>query len=233
MLLGKDKRNWAVNSIHRSNPDIQRQTLNQSSTDIATNDFSVSQAVVDLVRYKNNQATLTTLGSKCLERRRDKVPYFDASTLMDPDSAENSNHRRRGGILEPFPEKLYRMLMEACRDGEEGVISFFPHGRAFGIHNPDRFEKEILPKFFKQSRISSFQRQLNLYGFTRINTGPDAGGYYHELFLRGRPALGTYIRRVGVPQAVPRKRGVKCHDASIDPDFYAMPPITGVSNAAA
>jgi hypothetical protein len=133
LLLGRDKRNWAVNSTHRSNPDIQRQTLNQSSTDIATNDFSVSQAVVDLVRYKNNEDTLTTLGSKCLERRRDKVPYFDASTLMDPDSADNSNQRRRGGILEPVPEKLYRMLIEACRDGEEGVISFFPHGRAFGM----------------------------------------------------------------------------------------------------
>ena len=87
--------------------------------------------------------------------------------------------------------------------------------------------------FFKQSRISSFQRQLNLYAFTRINIGPDAGGYYHELFLRGRPALGTHIRRVGVPQAVPRKRGVKTHDASVDPGFYAMPPITGVSSNAA
>ena len=100
-------------------------------------------------------------------------------------------------------------------------------------HNPERFEKEILPTFFKQSRISSFQRQLNLYGFTRINTGPDAGGYYHELFLRGRPALGTHIRRVGVPQAVPRKRGVKTHDASVDPDFYGMPPLSGVSSNAA
>ena len=86
-----------------------------------------------------------------------------------------------------------------------------------------------MPKYFKQSRVSSFQRQLNLYGFTRIHTGPDAGGYYHELFLRGRPALGVHIRRVGVPRAVPRRRGVKAHDATIDPDFYAMPQIAGES----
>jgi hypothetical protein len=63
-------------------------------------------------------------------------------------------------------------------------------------------------------------------GFTRINSGPDAGGYYHELFLRGRPALSIHICRVGVPQATPRRRGVKAHDSMKTPDFYSMPPIT-------
>jgi hypothetical protein len=39
-----------------------------------------------------------------------------------------------------------------------------------------------MPKYFRQSRLSSFHRQLKGLG---INNGPDAGGYYHELFLRG------------------------------------------------
>ena len=58
----------------------------------------------------------------------------------------------------------------------EGVISFFSHGRAFGVQNPRRFVEEVMPKYFKQSKISSFQRQLNLYGFRRLTTGPDKGG---------------------------------------------------------
>lgn len=94
-------------------------------------------------------------------------------------------------------------------------------------HKPDRFANEIMPIYFKHTRVSSFQRQLNLYGFTRINSGPNTGGYYHELFLRGRPAFCTYIRRVGAARngATPRVRGVKPHNAVVDPDFERIPPI--------
>ena len=38
--------------------------------------------------------------------------------------------------------------------------------------------------------------KLNLYGFRKIRKGPDPGGYAHEHFLRGRPDLLTYIRRM-------------------------------------
>jgi len=169
---------------------------------------------------------LISLGSNCLERRTNNVAYFDASTLTDPDPVVVANRRTRGGVTEPFPEKLHRMIREAEKNGKQDVISFFHHGRSFAIHKPERFCSEIMSKYFKQSRLSSFQRQLNLYGFTRINSGPDAGGYYHELFLKGRPALSIHVCRVGVPQATPRRRGVKAHDSMKTPDFYSIPPIT-------
>ena len=172
-----------------------------------------------------SDATLEDLGARCLERRKNKVPYFDASVLEDPSPEILANRRTRGGVSEPFPEKLHRMLELAERDGHDDVVSFLSHGRAFGIHKPKQFSDEIMPKYFKQSRLSSFQRQLNLYGFTRINTGPDTGGYYHELFLRGRPALSIHIRRVGIPKGAPRRRGVKAHDSTIDPNLYSIPPI--------
>lgn len=173
-----------------------------------------------------NEEALDTLGKTCLQRREKKIPYFDASTLEDPNPIIVANKRARGGVSEPFPEKLYRMLTDAAIQGHEDILSFHPHGRSFGIHNPERFAKIVMPQYFRQSRLSSFHRQLNLYGFARINTGPDAGGYYHELFLRGRPFLGAHVQRVGVPQAgVPRRRGVKAHNASVDPDFYSFPDI--------
>ena len=172
-----------------------------------------------------NATILESLGATCLERRMNKVPYFDASRLDDPDPATVANRRTRGGVTEPFPEKVHRMLSDVGKEGLQDIVSFYPHGRAFGIHQPKKFATEVMPKYFKQSQLSSFQRQLNLYGFTRINAGPDAGGYYHELFLRGRPALSIHIRRVGIPQAVPRRRGVKAHDTFQDPDFYSMAPI--------
>lgn len=150
--------------------------------------------------------------------RKKDSPYLDVSGLRDPDV---SDKRTRGGVTEPFPEKLHRMLDEVRADGKDDVISFFAHGRAFAVHDPDRFTSEVMPKFFKQSRLSSFQRQLNLYGFTRITSGPDAGGYYHELFLQGRPNLAVHMRRVGLPQGEDRRK-MRAKNMRSEPNFYAM-----------
>jgi len=78
-------------------------------------------------------------------------------------------------------------------------VSFCAHGRAFCVYDVELFVAEIVPKYFRQSKWSSFCRQLNLYGFGRIGGGTDAGAYYHELFLRGKPQLSHFMRRVGVP----------------------------------
>lgn len=106
-----------------------------------------------------------------------------------------SGRGRRESMAEHFPSKLHRML-EACeRDGLSKIASFFPHGRAFAIHQPRRFAEEVMPKHFKQTKYTSFQRQLNLYGFRRLSLGPDVGGYYHERFLKGQPQLSVGMKR--------------------------------------
>lgn len=76
------------------------------------------------------------------------------------------------------------------------VISWLPQGQAFKVFNAKEFEAHLLPKYFKHSKIASFQRQLNLYGFKRICKGDDVGAYYHVLFLRGRRDLLRDIQRV-------------------------------------
>lgn len=67
-------------------------------------------------------------------------------------------------MIEPFPEKLHRLLTEAENLKRNDVISWEASGRAFVIHQPDVFFKEIVPLYFRQTRLSSFKRQLNLYG---------------------------------------------------------------------
>jgi hypothetical protein len=124
------------------------------------------------------------------------------------------------------------MLRETEEAGESDLISFFPHGRAFAIHHVERFCREVMPRYFKQSRLSSFQRQLNLYGFTRITSGPDTGGYYHELFLKGRPALVIHMRRGGVPKPTRIIRTNKPAVPAATPDFYSMAPVKNVEEDA-
>lgn len=43
--------------------------------------------------------------------------------------------------------------------------------------------------------MTSFQRQLNLYGFKRVTSGPDKGSFFHELFLKERPDLCSIMFR--------------------------------------
>lgn len=110
----------------------------------------------------------------------------------------DTSRRMRGGVIEPFPEKLHRLLLEVEAAGMSDIISFIADGRAFAIHKPDTFFNEVVNVYFRQKRLSSFKRQLNLYGFELINAGPARGGYYHELFKKDSPELCRRMRRVAV-----------------------------------
>ena len=74
----------------------------------------------------------------------------------------------RGGIYDPFPLKFHRVLDEIKHEGMDSIVSWVSHGRAFKIHNPSMFVTDVMPRFFSQSKYTSFQRQLNLYGETYV-----------------------------------------------------------------
>ena len=69
------------------------------------------------------------------------------------------------------------------------VISWLPHGKGFAIYKKKKFASDILPKYFKQSKYTSFTRKLNRWGFTRVTRGPETGAYYHKYFQRGETRL--------------------------------------------
>lgn len=158
-----------------------------------------------------------------------KHVYHDYASVPDPTSntepASNSPPRKKtGGVSQPFPEKLMALLDQETSDHPD-VISWLPHGRAFLVRKPKVFTSEIMPNYFRQSKLTSFQRQLNLYGFRRITQGSDGGAYYHELFLRGRPSLCSQMTR----QKVKGTGHKQPTDVSSEPNFYAMPSVLPLS----
>ena len=79
-------------------------------------------------------------------------------------------HQRKAP-KEQFQTKLYTMLELAGAQclgySSKNVVAWLPHGYAFRIFDEARFMEEVVPMFFKQTKIRSFYRQLNLWGFKR------------------------------------------------------------------
>lgn len=109
--------------------------------------------------------------------------------------------------------------MEVLDRGDmDDIITWLPHGRAFIVVHSQHLKEIVLPRFFKQSKFMSFTRQLNLWGFKRLTNGTDAGAYYHEFFLRGRPLLCNLMRRQKV-----KGTGIKLTpNPDTEPNFYVI-----------
>lgn len=75
-------------------------------------------------------------------------------------------------------------------------ISWLPCGKAFKVHDKERFVQEIMPSFFGTQSFKTFQRNLNLWGFTRVSKGPQKDVCSHPLFLKGFPAVCQSMKRI-------------------------------------
>jgi hypothetical protein len=118
---------------------------------------------------------------------------MDYDTQMPMASTMMGNPQGNRGFQ--FPFKLHEMLAVVKAEGKEAILSWQPHGRAFRVHNRELFIEVIMPRFFKQTKYKSYQRQLHLWGFKRIVQGEDGGAYFHPHFLRGQPSHCKYMCR--------------------------------------
>ena len=99
-----------------------------------------------------------------------------------------------------FPWKLHEMLDEIENQGFAHIVYWLPDGNGFKILDKDFFINRIMPRYFKQTKYKSFQRQLNMWGFKRIiGQGPDTGGYKHSTsFVRGQNSLCHNMKRTKI-----------------------------------
>uniref|UniRef100_A0A7S1BES7 HSF-type DNA-binding domain-containing protein n=1 Tax=Corethron hystrix TaxID=216773 RepID=A0A7S1BES7_9STRA len=145
-----------------------------------------------------------------------ELNYRDLSSL---DTSCFPFKRLGRGHAVQFPEKVHTMLKEtSCDPALFQIVSWKSHGRAFRVYNTQKFVDIILKDYFKQSKWTSFQRQLNTYGFKRMTQGVDSGSYYHECFLRGVPSLCSNIDRIEI-----KGKKEAASNPIAEPDFYSMP----------
>lgn len=85
-----------------------------------------------------------------------------------------------------FPQRLMEILSEPSN---ADAITWLPHGQAFIIKDRQKFSSQVLPKYFRKTKYTSFTRKLNRWNFSRVNRGSEIGAYSHEFFQRGNEAL--------------------------------------------
>jgi hypothetical protein len=113
------------------------------------------------------------------------------------------------------------MLEGMANNGSQNVVSWQPHGKAFRVHQPEVFARAIMPRYFKQTKYKSFQRQLHIYGFHRINKGMDKGAYFHGLFIQNKKSMSLRMVREKIKGTAGKKSQHGGPQPEIEvPNFY-------------
>ena len=93
-----------------------------------------------------------------------------------------------------FVLQLYKIV----ESHEVGALAWTRNGMAFEIQNIDELTQNVIGRCFRHRKYSSFQRQLNNFGFRKwTKSKAIVDTYSHPMFLRGRFDLLPSVRRGG------------------------------------
>lgn len=127
----------------------------------------------------------------------------------------------------PFVRKIFQLVSD---NNTNSIVSWSDNGTTFTVWNAQAFQKQILPQYFKHSNLCSFIRQLNTYGFHKVNCSNGEGGnlqFSHPQFQKnGKHLLPNICRK-----SKGKSKTSKCINADIrTPSPVALSPDCNAEN---
>ena len=128
-----------------------------------------------------------------------------------------------------FPSRLYQLLEDAEREGNESIVAWTSNGESFKVHDKIRFANDIMPRYFGSSKYRSFQKNLNLWGFiTKLAPlkSPHRGEVSSPSFVRGFPEKCLQMKRVVKNKVVKKEEEEEEKAAAVaESDYQNLNPM--------
>lgn len=128
------------------------------------------------------------------QKRRPERRRFESGAAMGTTTLAGGGKANGGAggtdAVPPFLTKTYDLVSDP---GSNDVVSWNKAGKTFIVWKPAEFARDFLPKHFKHNNFSSFVRQLNTYGFRKVD--PDKWEFSNDNFRKDARHLLKDIHR--------------------------------------
>lgn len=183
--VGSNGSGVAASNSNTNGYFVNTNTTNNDSDDL----LNINNTIPPQVLENNNSSTYQDPNYLALALTND-------NNNTKPKKKSSKHHTKSKPA---FVMKLWTMVNDP---NNHDLITWFHDGLSFLVTNRELFVQKILPKYFKHSNFASFVRQLNMYGWHKVqdaNSGSlhsdEKWQFINPNFQQGKPELLDKIVR--------------------------------------